>query len=86
MRDSRTDLELISRDGKLQTWKYYKDHNTDAMGGIDATTTKVNLIPFKFRLPLIFASRGQKLKGANLKPLKLRGERNLKGTNMGILY
>ena len=43
MRDSRTDLELISRDGKLQTWKYYKDHNTDAMGGIDATTTKVYL-------------------------------------------
>ena len=37
-------------------------------------TSTEYLIPFKFRLPLIFSPRGaQKLKGANLKPLKLRG-------------
>ena len=37
----RDELELISTDGKLQTWKYFEDHNDDAMGGTDTTTTEV---------------------------------------------
>ena len=44
------------------------------------------LIPFKFRLPLIFASREAKFGWSGFWTLKIEGERNKKGANLRILY
>ena len=41
------------------------------------------LIPFKFRLPLIFTSRGAKIGGSELQTLKIEGAK-LKGSEFGI--
>ena len=52
-------MELIKTDGDLQTWKFYVDRNTDAMGGVTSDLTKIWIVqalegnvgvPVKFKM------------------------------------
>ena len=52
----------------------------------DLFTDIMYLIPFKFRLPLFFTSRGAKIGGSEFKPRKIGGVRNKMEVNLGILY
>ena len=40
----------------------------------------------KFRLPLVFASRGANRGSSEFSALKIEGERNKNGANFGIFY